>query len=718
MENNFVYVNKKKVEIRDWTLTVFQLCETLDIKIPRFCYHDKLSIAGNCRMCLIEVEGGPKPLIACATSLNKGMSILTNSVLVKKAREHVLEFLLINHPLDCPICDQGGECDLQDQSLVYGSDKGRFIELKRSVEDKNLGPLVKTVMTRCIHCTRCVRYMEEIASDGILGTMGRGKDTEIGTYLESNLTSEISGNVIDLCPVGALTSKPYAFTGRPWELTSIESIDIYDVLLSSIRIDLKGSEIMRVLPKQNKYINEEWITDVVRFNYDGLKIERLAFPMLKINDSFVSCSWNFSYLYFIYLLKFMLSSSNRFVYKMFISHLFSDINSSFVKEDYYITLFNNFISTTEFVVNNKLVFNFFVGSLLDVYSIFLVKEFSKVVPGVSYFNFELNETFPNSDLRKSYVFQESLVDIENSDLFLISGINSKLDLPLLHTRIRKQLLSNVNSKLFYFGRYFDTNSDQIKHCGVGIVNFLKFLSGKSFLSSYAILSKKISNISSYQSSELLNLFLKNSMFSFVSKNSDVIHISELGLNNKNNVLSSSCNNINFFLNYNGTFPVDFINNYNTVNICFGHHANDVVMRSDLVFPINSFVEESSPFMNLYGNVCWTRQAVEKVGLSAKLSSILMHMINNTKFYLLNSNSIDSNLVFFDFFSLKLPQLFISDFLLFNSNNLFTTKFGINSKDSFMFVNKNLNYYEQNIISRYSLVMNKLSSINRNNNGNF
>lgn len=718
MENNFVYVNKKKVEIRDWTLTVFQLCETLDIKIPRFCYHDKLSIAGNCRMCLIEVEGGPKPLIACATSLNKGMSILTNSVLVKKAREHVLEFLLINHPLDCPICDQGGECDLQDQSLVYGSDKGRFIELKRSVEDKNLGPLVKTVMTRCIHCTRCVRYMEEIASDGILGTMGRGKDTEIGTYLESNLTSEISGNVIDLCPVGALTSKPYAFTGRPWELTSIESIDVYDVLLSSIRIDLKGSEIMRVLPKQNKYINEEWITDVVRFNYDGLKIERLAFPMLKIKDSFVSCSWNFSYLYFVYLLKFILCSSNIFVYRMFISHLFNNINSSFIKEDNYITIFNNFLSTTKLVVNNKLVFNFFIGSLLDVYSIFLVKEFSKVVPGVSYFHFESNEILPNSDFRKSYVFQESLVDIENSDLFLMSGINSKLDLPLLHTRIRKQLLSNVNSKLFYFGRYFETNSDQIKHCGIGIVSFLKLLSGKSFLSSYAMLSKKISNISSYQSSELLNLFLKNSIFSFFSKNSDLIHVSELSLNNKNNVFSNSCNNINFFFNYNGTFPVDLINNSNTVNVCFGHHANDVVMKSDLVFPINSFVEESSPFINLYGNVCWTRQAVEKVGLSAKLSSILMHMINDIKFYLLNYNSIDGNLVFFDFFSLKLPQLFISDFLLFNSNNLFTTKFGIKSKDNFMFVNKNLNYYEQNIISRYSLVMNKLSSINRNNSGNF
>ena len=221
-----VLINKKKISISDWSFTVFQLCDSLGVKIPRFCYHEKLSIAGNCRMCMVEIESSLKPIISCATSLTKGMSIITNSKLVKKAREGILEFLLINHPLDCPICDQGGECDLQDQSIVYGADKGRFSELKRSVEDKYFGPIIKTVMTRCIHCTRCVRFFEEIAGTPFLGTMGRGKETEISTYLMTSLgSSSISGNVIDLCPVGALTSKPHAFLSRPWS---------YEVLIQLI----------------------------------------------------------------------------------------------------------------------------------------------------------------------------------------------------------------------------------------------------------------------------------------------------------------------------------------------------------------------------------------------------------------------------------------------------------------------------------------------------
>lgn len=219
MNNNYIFINNKKINVPDWSWTVFQLCDSLDIKIPRFCYHEKLSIAGNCRMCMVEITSSLKPVISCATSLSDGISILTNSSLVKKAREGVLEFLLINHPLDCPICDQGGECDLQDQTIIYGSDKGRFSEVKRSVEDKDVGPIVKTIMTRCIHCTRCVRFFEEVAGNPMLGTMGRGRDTEISTYLVSTfLNSDISGNVVDLCPVGALTSKPYSYRTRGWRI--------------------------------------------------------------------------------------------------------------------------------------------------------------------------------------------------------------------------------------------------------------------------------------------------------------------------------------------------------------------------------------------------------------------------------------------------------------------------------------------------------------------
>ena len=277
--DNYIIINDKQIFVEDWSMTVLQFCDYLNLSIPRFCYHDKLSIAGNCRMCMVEVKSSFKPIIACATSMLKKMTFHLNSLMVKQARENVIEFLLINHPLDCPICDQGSECDLQDQALIFGSDRGRFKEIKRSVNDLFLGPVIKTIMTRCIHCTRCVRFSDEIIGNSIMGTLGRGKMTEIGTYSDKYYIDELSGNVVDLCPVGALTSKSYAFKARAWELKSIESIDIFDSLSSNIRVDIKGNEIMRILPKRNDYINEEWITDKVRFSYESLKKNRILYPM-------------------------------------------------------------------------------------------------------------------------------------------------------------------------------------------------------------------------------------------------------------------------------------------------------------------------------------------------------------------------------------------------------------------------------------------------------
>jgi len=244
-------------------LTILQACASIGITIPRFCYHERLSIAGNCRMCLVEIAKSPKPVASCALQIDNGMIIKTNSDLVKKAREGVMELLLANHPLDCPICDQGGECDLQDQTMVYGSDRGRFKEDKRVVEDKNLGPFIKTIMTRCIHCTRCIRFASEIAGVPLLGLTGRGGSMEVGTYVEKTLDSELSGNVIDLCPVGALTSKPFAFTARNWELRSVNSIDVTDPMGSNIRIDHRGGKVFRIIPRLNEEINEEWITDKI-----------------------------------------------------------------------------------------------------------------------------------------------------------------------------------------------------------------------------------------------------------------------------------------------------------------------------------------------------------------------------------------------------------------------------------------------------------------------
>ena len=272
--------------------TLLQACEIAGREIPRFCYHDRLSIAGNCRMCLVEVEKMPKPIASCAMPAADGMIVHTQTPSVHKARKGVMEFLLINHPLDCPICDQGGECDLQDQAVAYGTDGSRFSENKRAVEDKYIGPLIKTVMTRCIHCTRCVRFACEVAGTPELGAAGRGEDMEITTYLEHAMTSELSGNVIDLCPVGALTSKPYAFTARSWELEHTQSVDVMDALGSAIRIDTRGQEVMRILPRTFDAINEEWISDKSRFIWDGLKNQRLDRCYLRGDDNRLRpCGW-------------------------------------------------------------------------------------------------------------------------------------------------------------------------------------------------------------------------------------------------------------------------------------------------------------------------------------------------------------------------------------------------------------------------------------------
>ncbi|MEC8287590.1 MAG: NADH-quinone oxidoreductase subunit NuoG, partial [Pseudomonadota bacterium] len=294
-----ILINGKEHEFEE-NLTLIQALELTDIEVPRFCYHDKLSIAGNCRMCLVEVKGAPKPVASCHFSLSdlrpgpngELPEVLTNTDQVHNARKGAMEFLLVNHPLDCPICDQGGECDLQDQALHYGINKSRYKENKRAVDNKNIGPLVKTTMTRCIHCTRCVRFTSEVAGTEELGAIHRGENMEITTYLEKGMSSELQGNIIDLCPVGALTSKPYEYHARPWELRKTESIDVMDGIGSNIRIDSKGSEVMRIMPRYNEEINEEWISDKTRFVWDGLKTQRIDTPYIRENGKLIPVSWD------------------------------------------------------------------------------------------------------------------------------------------------------------------------------------------------------------------------------------------------------------------------------------------------------------------------------------------------------------------------------------------------------------------------------------------
>ena len=375
--------------------TVLQACESLGIEIPRFCYHERLSIAGNCRMCLVEIFKTPKPVAACAMPTMEGMQIFTNTPLVKKAREAVLEFLLLNHPLDCPICDQGGECDLQDQAMAFGSDRSRFFESKRGVENKNCGPLIKTIMTRCIHCTRCVRFATEVAGVEDLGTTGRGTETEIGTYLEKAFRSEVSGNVIDLCPVGALTSKTYAFVARPWELRSTHSVDLSDGLGSNLRIDSRGTSILRVLPRFHEEINEEWLSDKARFAYDGLSLQRMDQPYLRSEKggNLQPCTWEEA-----------------------------------------LTALGDRLRSTDGAALQGLL-----GKSVDSATSLAFQALFRQL-GSPHLQLEGGGLGQDPDLRGAYAFGQSLEEVEKADLCLLVGVDPRYEASVLNLRLRKRFL--------------------------------------------------------------------------------------------------------------------------------------------------------------------------------------------------------------------------------------------------------------------------------------
>ena len=383
--------------------TLLQAAEAAGAEVPRFCFHERLSIAGNCRMCLVEVKGGPpKPQASCAMNVRDVRGgpdgslpqIFTKTPMVKKAREGVMEFLLINHPLDCPICDQGGECDLQDQAMAYGKDATRYSESKRAVEDKYIGPLVKTVMTRCIHCTRCVRFTTEVAGITELGLLGRGEDAEITTYLEKAMTSEMQGNVIDLCPVGALTSRPYEFNARPWELAKTESVDVMDAVGSAIRVDTRGRDVMRVMPRLNEAVNEEWISDKTRFIWDGLKTQRLDRPYIRENGKLRPATW---------------------------AEAFAAISAK-VKA-----------AKPERI-------GALAGQLAGVEEMFALKALINVLGSKN-----TDSRYPGSPLnpangRASYLFNSTIAGIEEADAILLIGTNPRKEAAVLNSRIRKRYL--------------------------------------------------------------------------------------------------------------------------------------------------------------------------------------------------------------------------------------------------------------------------------------
>jgi len=398
-----IKVDGELIEVPDH-FTLMQAAEAAGAEVPRFCYHERLSVAGNCRMCLVEVKGGPpKPQASCALGVKdlrpgpngEPPEMFTNTPMVKKAREGVMEFLLINHPLDCPICDQGGECDLQDQAMAYGIDSTRYNENKRAVENKYIGPLVKTVMTRCIHCTRCVRFTTEVAGISELGLVGRGEDAQITTYLEKAMTSELQGNVIDLCPVGALTSRPYAFSARPWELVKTQSIDVMDAVGSNIRLDARGSEVMRIVPRINEQINEEWISDKTRFVWDGLKSQRLDRPYVRKGGKLVATDWDDA-------LKSVARVTKRAGEKV----------------------------------------GAIAGDLAGVEEMFALK---KLMQAIGAPNMDCRPAMsaidPGAD-RASYIFNPTIEGIEQADAILIIGSNPRKEASLVNARIRKSWRMN------------------------------------------------------------------------------------------------------------------------------------------------------------------------------------------------------------------------------------------------------------------------------------
>lgn len=372
--------------------SVLQACEAVGVEIPRFCYHERLSVAGNCRMCLVEVEKAPKPIASCAYPVAEGMVVRTDTAMVRQARRGVMEFLLINHPLDCPICDQGGECDLQDQAYSYGMDHSRYAENKRAVKDKNLGPLVKTFMTRCIHCTRCIRFSSEVAGVPEMGATSRGEGMEIGTYIEKALTTELSGNLIDICPVGALLNKPYSFVARPWELKKTDTIDVHDALGTNIQVSTRGSEVLRILPRTNDDVNEEWLADKGRFSHDGLKRRRLDKPWVRRGGKLTPATWA--------------------------------------------EAFGAIATKLRDLPGDRI--GAIAGDLCDAESMVALRD---VMAGLGSTNLDCRQDGAALDAsrRELYVFNSTVAAIEDADAILLVGTNPRRESPVLNARIRKRL---------------------------------------------------------------------------------------------------------------------------------------------------------------------------------------------------------------------------------------------------------------------------------------
>ena len=566
-------VNEIDIEVEEG-LTVLQACEKAGVEIPRFCYHEKLSIAGNCRMCLVELEKSPKPVASCAMPASEGMNIKTNTEFVEKARKGVMEFLLANHPLDCPVCDQGGECDLQDQSMFYGVDKSRYKENKRAVSEKNMGPLIKTQMTRCIHCTRCVRFATEVAGVTEIGAIGRGEDMEITTYLEQSMQSELSANVVDLCPVGALTSKPYAFEARPWELKKTESIDVMDAIGSNIRVDTYGWEVKRILPRINEDINEEWISDKTRYACDGLLNQRLDTPYIKYNGKFEKASWN---------------------------EVFNIIKSKFKNAD-----------------KDKICG--MSGDLVNMETLYIFKEFFNKTLGSYNVESRSDHTYLNYKKRENYLFNSTINGIEEADFILLIGSNPRYEATILNARIRKAYLQN-KTKIISLNDVGDLTYPYESLDG-DIENIKKITEDNHEVSSLIKEAKKpliIFGQSSLKTKsakyifESVKSFLKKNnkisdewnSLNTISENASTVGSFDLGLyktvDGSNEVLKDLENHMFEIVYLLGVDNLKF-EKKNEFVIYQGSHGDKGAEIADIILPGAAYTEQNGYFTNLEGKI--------------------------------------------------------------------------------------------------------------------
>ena len=540
--------------------TVLQACEAAGKEIPRFCYHERLSIAGNCRMCLVEMEKSPKPVASCAMPVMDGQVIKTNTPMVKKAREGVMEFLLINHPLDCPICDQGGECDLQDQAFNYGGGRSRYELNKRSVDQKYMGPLIKTHMNRCIHCTRCVRFSEEVAGVSEIGAINRGENMEITTFLENTIESEMSGNVIDLCPVGALTSKPYSYEARPWELNKVETIDVMDAVGSNIRMDSKGWEVKRVLPRINDEINEEWISDKTRYACDGLLNNRIDTPYIKKDGELKEASWKEAL--------------------------------SFINQN----------------LENKKTFGGLVGQLVDLETSYAFKKLFKNVFNSELVDFRQKDILFDTSNTFNFKFNTTISKIDEADFILLVGANPRLEATIISSRIRKAVKSGC--KVFSIGDPGDQHYkfkvignnisilDDLVFGNISESNLLKEAKNPVIIIGESVLKSEISKnvISSVQT--LLKDINKLDGFNILHQSASNVGSLILGLQTEN-LQKVYDADVLYLLNAD---EVNVDKKNNQFIIYQGSHGGENSKIADVILPGAAYSEKNGSFVNLEGRV--------------------------------------------------------------------------------------------------------------------